>query len=86
MLSNHPSVTCHVRDPKVWKEGDRYYMIQGARTREDQGVELLFVSPDKEHWTYLHQVTTREKFGCMWECLEYMEVGGKSISERYDFH
>lgn len=71
------SVTCHVRDPKVWKEGDRYYMIQGARTIEDQGVALLFVSLDKEHWTYLRQVTTREKFGYMWECPEYMEVGGQ---------
>lgn len=36
------SVTCHVRDPKVWKKGDRYYMIQGARTKEDQGA-LAFV-------------------------------------------
>lgn len=73
------SVTCHVRDPKVWKEGDRYYMIQGARTIEDQGVALLFVSLDKEHWTYLRQVTTREKFGYMWECPEYMEVGGQKV-------
>ena len=27
---DYPSdLTCHVRDPKVWKEGDTYYMIQG---------------------------------------------------------
>lgn len=24
-------LTCHVRDPKVWKEGSIYYMIQGGR-------------------------------------------------------
>lgn len=25
--------TCHVRDPKVWKEGDAYYMVARARLR-----------------------------------------------------
>ena len=73
------SVTCHVRDPKVWKKGDRYYMIQGARTKEDQGAALLFVSSDKEKWTYFRQITTRETFGYMWECPEYVEIGGKKV-------
>ncbi len=72
-------VTCHVRDPKVWKEGDRYYMIQGARTKEDQGTALLFVSSDKENWTYSGQITTREKFGCMWECPEYLKIGRRKV-------
>ena len=73
------SVTCHVRDPKVWKKGDRYYMIQGARTKEDQGAALLFVSSDKEKWTYFRQITTRETFSYMWECPEYVEIGGKKV-------
>ncbi len=72
-------VTCHVRDPRVWKEGDRYYMIQGARTKEDQGTALLFVSSDKENWTYSGQITTREKFGCMWECPEYLKIGRRKV-------
>lgn len=72
-------VTCHVRAPRVWKEGDRYYMIQGARTKEDQGTALLFVSSDKENWTYSGQITTREKFGCMWECPEYLKIGRRKV-------
>ena len=72
-------VTCHVRDPRVWKEGDRYYMIQGARTKEDKGTALLFVSSDKENWTYSGQITTREKFGCMWECPEYLKIGRRKV-------
>lgn len=72
-------VTCHVRDPRVWKEGDRYYMIQGARTKEAQGTALLFVSSDKENWTYSGQITTREKFGCMWECPEYLKIGRRKV-------
>ena len=23
--------TCHIRDPKVWKENDRYFMVLGGR-------------------------------------------------------
>ncbi len=82
LMQNHDYpefVTCHVRDPKVWKEGDRYYMIQGARTKGDQGTALLFVSSDKENWTYSGQITTREKFGCMWECPEYLEIGRRKV-------
>lgn len=42
---DYPSdLTCHVRDPKVWKDGDTYYMIQGARTKEDVGQALIFES------------------------------------------
>lgn len=38
LLSNvdYPSsCTCHVRDPKVWKDGSDYYMVLGARFRGD---------------------------------------------------
>ena len=30
-------LTCHVRDPKVWAQDGRYYLVLGARTREDRG-------------------------------------------------
>ena len=35
-------LTCHVRDPKIWKQEGIYYMVQGARTKENKGVILLF--------------------------------------------
>lgn len=32
--ADYPSAcTCHVRDPKVWKDGPDYYMVLGARLR-----------------------------------------------------
>lgn len=34
----------------MWKQDDTYYMVQGARTKEDKGVVLVFSSEDKEHW------------------------------------
>ena len=72
-------LTLHVRDPKVWKEGGIYYMLQGARTKADRGQALIFRSDDKINWTFDSRVETEEKFGYMWECPDYFEVGGKKI-------
>lgn len=72
-------VTCHVRDPKVWKEKDTYYMVQGARTEKDEGQVLLFESEDKLNWKLKNRVSTKEKFGYMWECPDYFEVGGRKL-------
>ena len=36
------TLSCHVRDPKVFKENGKYYMVLGARTRNDVGCVLLY--------------------------------------------
>ena len=72
-------LTCHVRDPKVWKEQDTYYMVQGARTKEDVGQVLVFESKDKINWKFRNRVESEEPFGYMWECPDYFEVGVKKI-------
>lgn len=78
--SDYPSnLTCHVRDPKVWKEGDTYYMIQGARTKEDVGQALIFESADKINWKFRSRVESEAPFGYMWECPDYFEVDGTKI-------
>lgn len=78
--SDYPAdLTCHVRDPKVWKQEGRYYMIQGARTREDQGVAQIFSSEDRRCWKPAGRITTRQPFGYMWECPDYMNVEGQQI-------
>ncbi len=75
--SDYPEgLTCHVRDPKVWKEDGTYYMIQGARTKDDTGKAIIFESKDKIHWTYKNSITSAQPFGYMWECPDYMEVDG----------
>lgn len=70
-------LTCHVRDPKVWAQNGRYYMVQGARTSDDRGEVLVFESADKRHWTHIHTITTPEKFGYMWECPDLFELDGQ---------
>ena len=77
---DYPSdLTRHVRDPKVWKKGDTYYMVQGARTTSDRGVVLLFSSGDKRHWQFLGRFETEEAFGYMWECPDLYELDGQTV-------
>lgn len=78
--SDYPAdLTLHVRDPKVWKENGVYYMLQGARAKEDSGQAIVFRSEDKLHWSFHSRVKTNVKFGYMWECPDYFEVDGTKI-------
>ncbi len=78
--SDYPDdLTCHVRDPKVWKENDIYYMVQGARTNEDVGQVLVFESEDKINWKFRNRIESENPFGYMWECPDYFEIGTKKL-------
>ncbi len=72
-------LTCHVRDPKVWKQDGIYYMLQGARTKENKGVVLVFTSEDKRNWKYRNRLETEFPFGYMWECPDLFELDGKTV-------
>lgn len=76
--------TCHVRDPKVWKEGDGYFMVLGARfgqaaAKGDFGGVLLYHSKDCRHWDYINTLTSPDAFGYMWECPDVFVVGSVSL-------
>ncbi len=70
-------LTCHVRDPKVWAQDGTYYMVLGARTKDDRGELLVYESADKRSWTHINTLTTPEKFGYMWECPDLFELDGQ---------
>lgn len=72
-------LTLHVRDPKVWEQDGRYYMVQGARTREDIGEALVFESRDKLRWTHVNTLRTARPLGYMWECPDLFEIDGQWV-------
>lgn len=72
-------LTCHVRDPKVWKEKGKYYMVLGARTKEDIGQVLLYCSKDKVNWKLVNRLMAKEKFGYMWECPDLFYLNNTTI-------
>ena len=72
-------LSCHVRDPKVWKADGKYYMVQGARRKDDVGEILVFESADKVNWQRINVVSSKETFGYMWECPDYFEIGEDKV-------
>lgn len=89
----------HVRDPKVWRHQDDWYMVLGARDLQDQGKVLLFRSGDLRQWQWLGEIAGSRlngigDFGNMWECpdlftledtdiLVFCPQGLAAESERY---
>lgn len=75
--SDYPdNVTCHVRDPKVWKEDGKYMMVLGARRKDNTGEVLVYSSEDMEKWKEEREIS-RENLGYMWECPDYYKLGGR---------
>ena len=69
-------VTCHVRDPKVWKDGDSYTMVLGSRRKDDVGEILVYRSSDLKDWKLANRVTSETPFGYMWECPDCFTLDG----------
>ena len=72
-------LSCHVRDPKVFAYEGRYYMVLGARTKEDKGEVLVFESENLKDWKHIRTFETMAKFGYMWECPDLFEIDGQWI-------
>jgi len=83
-----PEIKVHsggeIRDPFVWKEKDRWYMLLGSRMEGVGGLILLYCSDDLFHWEYLHPLligdaNQTEPFwtGTMWECPNFLDFGEK---------
>ena len=80
--------SCHVRDPKVWSQDGRLWMLLGARTagdapagvpgpEGDRGCVLLYASKDGLAWELAGTATTRgSRFGFMWECPNIVRIDG----------
>lgn len=78
VLNQYPAgYTCHIRDPKIWKEADTYKMVLGGRKNDDRGAILIFQSRDGIHWEFSHDATSTKPFGFMWECPDIFEMNGE---------
>lgn len=67
--------TCHIRDPKVWKQGEHYRMVLGGRKKNDSGAVLFYQSEDLKKWDLEKELTTEKHFGYMWECPDFFAMG-----------
>lgn len=73
MLPLPEGYTGHVRDPKVWRQDGRWYMVLGAQDVQQRGKVLLFTASDLREWRLVgeiagHDVNGLANAGYMWEC------------------
>ncbi|WP_065356530.1 sucrose-6-phosphate hydrolase [Kluyvera georgiana] len=76
--------TGHVRDPKVWRHNDRWYMVLGAQDLQHCGKVLLFSSGDLQQWNFHgeiagHGLNSLEDVGYMWECPDLFPLDNKHV-------
>lgn len=72
----------HFRDPKIWKDGDTYYLLAGMRSKAKGGIFVLFTSHDyKSGWKFASVVDESDfKIGAMWECPDMFPLDGKTVA------
>ncbi|WP_369310203.1 glycoside hydrolase family 32 protein [Providencia rettgeri] len=77
-----PKGYMHFRDPKVWQQDGKWWMVVGARDTFDQGQILLFNTTDLFHWDPHFQVLakTDDKDVYMWECPDFFPLDGHFIA------
>lgn len=76
--SDYPSdMTLHVRDPKVLQYEGKYYMVLGARTKQDKGAALVYESEDLYQWKHINTLQPSTPGGWMWECPDLFELDGR---------
>lgn len=74
----------HVRDPKVWRHQDAWYMVLGARDLQDRGKVLLLRSDDLRSWQLRGEIAGSQlngigDFGYMWECPDLFTLDGVEV-------
>ena len=61
------------RDPKIYKDGDYYYILAAARKLDGRGRILSFKSTDILHWEFLADIFDSDSRGKMIECPDYVK-------------
>lgn len=67
----------HVRDPKVWKEGQTWYMVLGVAAPSDRVPVWMYTSTNLTDWSF-DRVVFEDPDPNVWmiECPDLFEVGG----------
>lgn len=84
LFKEHPDYTEHQRDPKLvaFPEKNRYYIVIGARTKDERGCILIYGSQKPaSDYEFLGElkVPGYESFGGMWECPSIEHIGDKDV-------
>ena len=82
VLTTPSGNTKHFRDPKVWQDGDTFYMVLGSQGEDGLGRALLYQSHNLIDWKelpILDKASNLEDEGYMWECPDFFRLNGEDI-------
>lgn len=74
--------THHFRDPKVWEDNGKYYMILGSQEKDGLGRVILYQSSNLKEWDYIDAIAKSESLedeGFMWECPDLFSLNKKDV-------
>ena len=75
-----PQGISNFRDPKVWKQGEKWWLVIGVETPERRGQVWLYSSADLSTWDFdrvIYEDPDSDAF--MIECPDFFEVDGKWV-------
>ena len=79
MVLDTPAGLRHFRDPKVWREGEYWYMVVGAKESE-LGQVRLYRSADLQQWEDAGVLARAEAgMGFMWECPDFFTLQDRQV-------
>ncbi|UOE94858.1 sucrose-6-phosphate hydrolase [Alkalihalobacillus sp. LMS39] len=76
--------TAHFRDPKVWEQDGRFFMVIGAQTTDKKGAVVLFSSDNLIDWNEEGILAgggsgKLANFGYMFECPDLFSLNGQDV-------
>lgn len=68
------------RDPKIWKENNRFFSLIANRDEEGSGQLALFSSEDALNWKFEKMLMrSLNQWGNIWECPDFFSLDGKQM-------
>ncbi|MGL9736158.1 MAG: glycoside hydrolase family 32 protein [Symbiopectobacterium sp.] len=75
-----PDGIMHFRDPKVWKQNGRWFMVVDVRGANDRGQVLLYSGTSLFQWHLEGVLAKADRWlGYMWECPDFFPLGDKYL-------
>lgn len=75
---NAPPGVPDFRDPKVWREGNEWFLILGTKS-DGSGEVHTYKSPDLRKWKLDTVLAKGNGLGFMWECPDFFKLNEKWV-------
>jgi len=66
-------------DAQIWKEGDTWCQLIGARTKDKRGAAMLWKSKDLHQWTVQKNIARAIRHAHFWELPYLVPLGGRHV-------